>query len=158
MMKTKLGMMMLLGILAVGCCRLPVCTKTVYLYRDTDVNAGRPCAVDIIYPKDVAERDKIVNEIGPGKWFTSDLYDRVHKEKVWMDSEVKMVPLITKDKNDPFVVIFAEFTTPDPSPARGREPYLWFSKDRRPKGKKTEYIAIHNGSLERLDGKPSGRR
>jgi len=157
-MKRNAILLLLLGIFMVGCCRLPVCTKTVYLYRDSDVNGGRPCAVDIIYPKDKAEFDKIVTEIGPGKWFTSDLYDKVHKDKAWLDTDVTAKTLVNKAADDPYMVIFAEFTKADPNPPRGRESYLSYFKEKQPKGKKTEYIGVHNGSLERLTSAPSGAR
>jgi hypothetical protein len=146
-----------LGLMATACARGPVPIREIYFYRDADVNAGRPCPIDIVYPKDEAEMRRITAEIGPRNWFTSSLYDQVRKDKEWLEKPeqtVQRLVLQNKAREDPYVVIIAEFTQPDANPAVGREPMLIFSEQTRPKPRKVEHIAVHNGSLERLARRP----
>jgi hypothetical protein len=152
-MKRTLILMAALAVLVTGCSRALIPTKDIYFYRDSGLNEGRPCAIDIIYPKDKAERDKIINEIGPQKWFQSELYDIVPKDKVWLepDSWLEVKPLQNKQLTDAYMIIFAEFTNPSPRPPRGQEPYLYYEKDMKPKPRKHEYVEVHDGSLERLE-------
>ncbi|MCL5270121.1 MAG: hypothetical protein M1457_06135 [bacterium] len=153
-MKKTLLLALALGFVLGGCCRLPVCTREIYFYRTADLNQGRPVAIDIIYPKDAAEKNKIVSEIGYQKWFTSELYDRVHKDKVWLDNAVIDKKLVNKQKADPYMIIFVEYGSTQAAPERGREPFLVFEKATKPKGRKVEYIRVYNGSLQRLRSKP----
>lgn len=152
----KIGLLWIaIVVLGSGCCRLPICTEEVVFYRSDDLNDGRPAAVDIIYPRDRAELDRILTEIGPENWFTSELYDKVYKDKVWLDEKVVSTQLTQKDPQDPYMLIIAEFSNPDPKAPRGRSLYLLFEEEMEPKDpKKAEYIWIHDGSMERLRGRP----
>ena len=46
----------------------------------------------------------------------------------------------------------------DKNPARGRQLYLYYVDNMRPRPKKKEYIWVYDGCLERLKKKPKGLR
>ena len=148
------------AVAASGCSRRPINTREIYFYRTPEVNGGNPCAIDIIYPQDRSELDRVLTEFGPEKWFTSDLYDRLHKDTVWLRPDIRWQrkKLENKAKDDRYMVIFAEFTNPDHNPPRYRVPYLFYEKNMKKKARKKEVIWVHDGSLERLKKRKDAER
>ncbi|HOE95387.1 MAG TPA: hypothetical protein PLS90_04000 [Candidatus Sumerlaeota bacterium] len=157
-MRKALWLMLAACGLAMGCSRLPIPTEQITFYRSDALNEGRPCAVDVVYPKDEDQLYQITREIGPAGWFRSDLYRTAYKDKEWLDEKSTTLMLSNKDEQDRFMVIIAEFTNPDPNPPRGQEPILVFREDMKPRPRKHEYIWVHDGSLQRLDGRPKDLR
>lgn len=142
----------------VGCGGPLIKTQDITFYRADGLNEGQPAAVDIIYPRDARERDEILDDIGPEKWFTSEKYDKVHKDKDWLDDKATRVELSEKDDEDEFMIIFVQFSNPNPSPRRGQEEFLVYVHDKKPKPRKHEYIFVHDGSLQRLKNKSEARK
>jgi len=157
-MKRHVCLLLALALTAAGCKSVPIKTREILFYRSDDLNDGRPCAVDIIYPRDYEQFQEITREIGPEKWFKSDLYDRVYKDDPWLERKMTRARLDVKVPEDEYMVIFAEFSNPDPNPPRGHRAYLVYEEEMQPKAKKTEYIWVHDGSLERLRKKPKRMR
>jgi hypothetical protein len=155
-----LAAMTAMVLIGTGCSRAAIKTRDITFIRAEELNQGRPCAVDVIYPRDAAERDQILTQIGPDKWFTSPLYDKVYKDKAWLEPDSRDVVLKLQEKRteDRYMIVFAEFTTPEASPPRGRVAYLAFEEDKDPEAKKHEYVYMHEGSMERLKNKRAAKK
>ena len=142
----------------VGCGGPLIKTQDITFFRADGLNDGQPAAVDIIYPRDARQKEEILEKIGPEKWFTSEMYDKVHKDKDWLEEKSTRVELTDKDDEDEFMIIFVQFSNPDPAPPRGQDEYLVYIHDKKPKPRKHEYIFVHDGSMERLKSKSDARK
>lgn len=142
-------------LLCSSCARDPILTEEILFYRDRALNQGNPCAVDIIYPYDQEQLEQVL-EYGPEDWFSCQLYDRVRKDKAWLEADrwMTVVKLRNKIPEDPFMVIFAEFTHPDLSPPLGQRLLLRFQEEMEWPARRVEHIYVHDGSMERLEEAP----
>lgn len=157
-MRTSLLLVACAAVFATGCAE----TREIYFYRGKDINGGRPIQVDIIYPQNEQEWNKL-REISPADWFgSSDLFDKVAKEQFDVApctgsandcNSVKR--LEKKPKGQQWLVIIAELgKRPEGTAASPGQKQIITLEKKPDKPKKREYIRINQGYIERLDKKP----
>jgi hypothetical protein len=149
--------LLMLCVLPLAACGPKLKTRDITFWRADNLNDQQPAAVDIIYPRDQRQHDEIM-DIGPDKWFTSELYDKVHKDKEWLDDKITSVQLENRDDEDESIIIFVQYSNPDDSPPRGQEKAWELIWDKKPKPKKHEYFFVHDGSMQRLKNKAEARK
>lgn len=137
----------------VSACTSGFKTKEIIFYKPSDVNDGRSVAVDIIYPRDGQElRELREFSEDPGKYFQSDLYERVRKEVLDLDGHTTRYLLRNKPSGQQDYVIIAESGKRQADTrSRGNKIVIFIGSETTYPGlKKREYIAIEQGYMERL--------
>lgn len=165
-MKKTLFLLAVAAVVSTGCSR-GIKTREINFYRYSEINEGQKIFVDIIYPRDLMEYDKI-RAMEPSDWFklTNTL-----RNEVWAESyeilpcrdgvrECRTVASLIKMRDlrdQQYLIVIANLGRAGSAIPPDSYRILAMKNDQERKPRKREYVQIFQGYMERLNKKPRGK-